>query len=61
MVANSSVIASYGSSTAQATLDLASRLDEFQQTQRELGEGLLGSVETFRSRNAEVSLGPFSL
>lgn len=53
MVANSSVIASYGSSTAQATVELATRLDEFQQTQRELGNGLAGSIETFRSRNAE--------
>ncbi|KAL7409838.1 P-loop containing nucleoside triphosphate hydrolase protein [Mrakia frigida] len=53
MVANSSVISSYGSSTAQATIDLASRLEEFQQTQEQLGQGLMGSVELFRTRNAE--------
>ena len=56
MVANSSIISSYGSSTAQATIDLASKLEEFQQTQEQLGQGLMESVELFRSRNAEVRL-----
>lgn len=56
MVANSSIISSYGSSTAQATIELASKLGEFQESQAELRRGLIGTVELFQARNAEVGL-----
>lgn len=48
------VASSFGSSTAQATVELAFKLENFRKTQSEMGKGVAETVKSFQTRNAEV-------